>query len=68
MASCVPPSMGVFYRVRTGPGKSLNLKKKYPGLDRVGILLKVLENPGFLNSEKKDCSQILNSKDELFGM
>ena len=43
------------YRVRTGPGKSLKLKKKNPGLENPGILLKVLESPGILNSEKKDC-------------
>ena len=33
-------------RVRTGPGKSLNLKNKNPGLESLGILLKVLESPG----------------------
>ena len=45
-------------RVRTGPGnpgKSLILKIKYPGLESPGILLKVLESPGILNSEKRDC-------------
>ena len=45
-------------RVRTGPGnpnKSLNLKNKNPGLESPGILLKVLESPGILNSEKRVC-------------
>ena len=45
------------FRVRTGPGnpgKSLNLKSKNPGLESPGILLKVLESPGNLNSEKRD--------------
>ena len=44
--------------VRTGPGnpgKSLNLKNKNPGLESPGILLKILEIPGILNSEKRDC-------------
>ena len=44
-------------RVRTGPGnpgKSLNLKNKNPGLESLGILLKVLESPGILNNEKRD--------------
>ena len=40
-------------RVRTGPGKSLNLKNQNPGLENPGILLKVLESPGILNNEKK---------------
>ena len=47
-----------FIRVRTGPGnpgKSLNLKNKNPGLESPGILLKVLESPGILNSEKRNC-------------
>ena len=45
-------------RVRTGPGnpgKSLNLKNKNPDLESPGILLKVLESPGILNSEKRVC-------------
>ena len=45
-------------RVRTGlgnPGTSLNLKNKNPGLESPGILLKVLESPVILNSEKSDC-------------
>ena len=44
-------------RVRTGPGnpgKSLNLKRKNPGLESPVILLRVLESPGILNSVKKD--------------
>ena len=47
--------LGSLTRVRTGPGnpgKSLNLKNQNPGLENPGILLKVLESLGILNSEK----------------
>ena len=47
-------SLDLIYRVHTGPGKSLNLKNKKPGLESPGILLKVLESPGILNNEKRD--------------
>ena len=45
-------------RVRTGhgnPGKSSKLKNKNPGPESPGIMLKVLESPGILNNEKRDC-------------
>ena len=50
--------LAITSRVRTGPGnpgKTLNLKNKSPGLESPGILLKVLESPGILNNEKRDC-------------
>ena len=47
--------VNVNLRVRTGPGKSLNFTNKNPGLESPGILLKVLESPGILNNEKRDC-------------
>ena len=40
------------YRVRTGPGipgKSMNFKKFFPGLESPGILMQVLESLGNLN-------------------
>ena len=45
-------------RVRTGPGnpgKSLNFKNKNPGLESPVFLLKMLESPRILNSERRDC-------------
>ena len=66
MYNYVSPSIevGDIFRVRTGPGnpgKSLNLKNKNPGLESPGILLKVLENPGILNNEKRDCKNSIRS-------
>ena len=57
-------------RVRTGPGnpgKSLNLKNINPGLEGPEILLKVLESPGILNSEKKDLQKwyLLQSNNQV---
>ena len=49
------------HRVCTDPGKSLNLKNKNPGLESPGILLKVLERPGILNNEKRDCKNSICS-------
>ena len=52
---CLVDHIELFARVRTGPGnpgKSLNLKNKNQGLESPGILLKVLESPEILNSEK----------------
>ena len=40
-------------RFHTGLGKSENCKRKKLGLQNPGILLKVLESPGFFNSEKR---------------
>ena len=57
-------------RVRTGPrnpGKSMNLKRKNPGLESPWNFLKVLESPGILNSEKRDCkNDVLLESNTIF--
>ena len=65
---------GQISRVRTGPGnpgKSLNLKNKNPGLESPGIVSKVLESPGILNCEKRDCKNSIllktNKQVNIFG-